>query len=135
MIKTLSSNLELPEIQPRNLVHPSSLDLYKDMLTAFDHMHLSVKENQFPNFSDMKQLLMSPLAKQTMEPSECLNLLNMSSLGEPDPTAISKVDLLSSITFDKRGQFMSVGDRGGRVIIFERKTENGHEDFDYFTEF
>ena len=105
MIKTttLPSNLELPEIQPRNLVHPSSLDIYKDMLTAFDHTHLSVKENTFPNFGDMKQLLMSPLAKQTMEPSECLNLLNMNSLGEPDPTAISKVDLLSSITFDKRG--------------------------------
>lgn len=104
------------------------------MLTAFDHNHLSVKDNQF-NFTDMKQLLMSPLAKQPMEPSECLNLLNMTSLGEPDPSAISKVDLLSTIAFDKRGNYMSVGDRGGRVIIFERKTENGHEDFDYFTEF
>jgi hypothetical protein len=85
----------------------------------------------------MKSLLMSPLAgtKATMEPSECLNLLNMSSLGEPDPSAISKHDLLSAISFDKRGDFLSVGDRGGRVIIFERKVEQGNEDFDYFTEF
>lgn len=84
-----------------------------------------LKENQasFPNFTDMKSLLMSPLAgtKSTMEPSECLNLLNMSSLGEPDPSAISKHDLLSAISFDKRGDFLSVGDRGGRVIIFEKK--------------
>lgn len=102
----------------------------------YDHTHLSVKDNvSFPNFNDMKQLLMSPLAKSSMEPSECLNLLNMNSLGEPDPTAISKHDLLSAITFCKRGDYLSVGDRGGRVIIFERKVEQGVEDFDYFTEF
>jgi serine/threonine-protein phosphatase 2A regulatory subunit B len=70
-----------------------------------------------------------------MEPSEYLNLLNMNSLGEPDPQAISKHDLLSAISFDKRGNFLSVGDRGGRVIVFERKEEKGVEDFDYFTEF
>ena len=102
--------------------------------TTYDSAHLSVKEN-FPNFADMKQLLLSPPAKSQMEPSECLNLLNMNSLGEPDPTAISKHDLLSSIVFDKRGEYLSVGDRGGRVIVFERKNEQGLDDFDYFTEF
>lgn len=102
----------------------------------YDASHLSVKDTtSLAGFADMKQLLMSPLAKASMEPSECLNLLNMNSLGEPDPSAISKHDLLSSISFCKRGDFLSVGDRGGRVIIFERKFEQGHEDFDYFTEF
>ena len=51
---------------------------------------------------------------------EPLNLLNMSSLGEPDPTAIARHDLLSAISFDKTGQMLSVGDRGGRIIIFEK---------------
>lgn len=36
-----------------------------------------------------------------MDPSECLNLYNMNSLGEPDQTAISKHDLLSSIALIK----------------------------------
>ena len=49
---------------------------------------------------------------------EPLNLLNMSSLGEPDPTKITKHDLLSSINFDKQGEYLSVGDRGGRIIVF-----------------
>lgn len=112
------------------------------MLTAnsFEHtVSLGNKRDSttFPSFTDMKQLLMSPMAqtKGAMEPSECLNLLNMSSLGEPDASAISKHDLLSAMSFDKRGDYLSVGDRGGRVIIFERKIENGQEDFDYFTEF
>lgn len=67
---------------------------------------------------------------------EPLNLLNMSSLGEPDPTAIAKHDLLSAITFDKSGNLLSVGDRGGRIIVFE-KTNIGtdDEDYDYMTEF
>ena len=116
----------------------SSYDLM--LSNPLDHTVLlkNRETSVFPNFTDMKQLLMSPMAAQskaTMEPSECLNLLNMSSLGEPDATAISKHDLLSAISFDKRGDFLSVGDRGGRVIIFERKVDQGVEDFDYFTEF
>lgn len=76
-------------------------------------------------FQDLKGLLMSPHVgtKASMEPSECLNLFNMNSLGEPDPASISKHDLLSSIAFDKRGDFLSVGDRGGRVIIFGKKCD------------
>jgi len=135
-----NSELTLPSlscIKPKKSINIASINP-EDTLTmnnsTYDSTHLSVKEN-FPNFAEMKQLLLSPPSKATMEASECLNLLNMNSLGEPDPTAISKHDLLSSITFDKRGDFLSVGDRGGRVIIFERKCEQGVDDFDYFTEF
>ena len=52
-----------------------------------------------------------------------LNLSAMCQLGEPDPTQISKVDLLSAMAFDRTGQVLSVGDRGGRVICFSL-TEN-----------
>ena len=67
---------------------------------------------------------------------EPLNLMAMSQLGEPDPTAISKHDLLSAMAFDPTGQILSVGDRGGRVICFNL-TENdaGLKEFDYLTEF
>ena len=111
----------------------STIDSFNNFLSP------SNKENHpLTSFNDMKSILTSPFAggKASMEPSECLNLLNMNSLGEPDPSAISKHDLLSAITFDKRGNYLSVGDRGGRIIIFEKvKNEQGLDDFDYFTEF
>ena len=50
---------------------------------------------------------------------EPLNLVALEQLGEPDPTAISKHDLLSAMAFDRTGQILSVGDRGGRVICFQ----------------
>ena len=54
------------------------------------------------------------------EASEPLNLLNLNSLGEPKASAIGKHDLLSAINFDCAGDILSVGVRGGRVILFER---------------
>ena len=47
-----------------------------------------------------------------------LNITAMTNLGEPDPGNITKQDLLQSIAFDKQGQYLSVGDRGGRIIVF-----------------
>jgi len=65
-----------------------------------------------------------------------MQLLNLNSLGEPKASAIGKHDLLSAVSFDKTGDLLSVGDRGGRIICFERiTTENGQTDFDYLTEF
>ena len=67
---------------------------------------------------------------------EPLNLVAMEQLGEPDPTAISKHDLLSAMAFDRAGRILSVGDRGGRVICFQlQQNEQGVEEFDYLTEF
>ena len=43
---------------------------------------------------------------------------------------------MSAMKFDKTGKLLSVGDKDGRVIIFERIiNENGDLDFDYLTEF
>lgn len=33
------------------------------------------------------------------------------------------VDVISAIAFQKGGEYLAVGDRGGRVVIFERKDE------------
>jgi serine/threonine-protein phosphatase 2A regulatory subunit B len=46
--------------------------------------------------------------------------------------------VLTAIAFDKTGEFLSVGDRGGRVIIFKRsrqKKKSRVDEFDYFNEF
>lgn len=60
----------------------------------------------------------------------------LSQLGEPDATAISKHDILSAIAFDRTGNILSVGDRGGRVICFQMgKNDRGQPDYEYLTEF
>lgn len=35
--------------------------------------------------------------------------------------ALCVVDVISAIGFDKRGDHLAIGDRGGRCVIFERK--------------
>ena len=59
----------------------------------------------------------------------------MSILGEPDPNNITKQDLLNTIAFDKSGQYLAVGDRGGRVIVFQRNEDSAQVDYDYMAEF
>ena len=61
----------------------------------------------------------------------------LDGLGEPNSSQITKQDILSAINFDRNGTYLSVGDKGGRVIIFERivDKEAGTTDFEYFTEF
>jgi hypothetical protein len=70
-----------------------------------------------------------------MEPSKVLNLSHLTSLGEPDPSAINKHDILSALAFDAKGNHISVGDYGGRCIIFERSKLDSKDDFEYLTEF
>lgn len=33
---------------------------------------------------------------------------------------LSPVDIISAIEFDKSGEHLATGDRGGRVVLFER---------------
>lgn len=37
--------------------------------------------------------------------------------------------------FDRSGRYLSLGDRAGRVIIFEAPEGKKKEEYDYFTEF
>jgi len=55
---------------------------------------------------------------------------------------VSEVDVVSSIEFDDTGDFIAVGDRGGRIVIFERdekrKDNNNakkNPEYKFFTEF
>lgn len=40
-------------------------------------------------------------------------------LGERDPANVSETDVLSAIAFDNTGDYLCVGDKGGRVIVFK----------------
>lgn len=39
--------------------------------------------------------------------------------GEPGEE-ITEVDIVSAVEFDSTGEFLAAGDRGGRVVIFQR---------------
>ncbi|XP_039116089.1 serine/threonine protein phosphatase 2A 55 kDa regulatory subunit B beta isoform-like isoform X1 [Dioscorea cayenensis subsp. rotundata] len=41
---------------------------------------------------------------------------------------VQEVDIISTIEFDKSGDYLATGDRGGRVVLFERTDVKDHED-------
>ena len=58
--------------------------------------------------------------------------------GEKNPVEeVSEVDIVSAIEFDETGEFIAVGDRGGRVVVFEqaRDTKTDPSDFKFYAEF
>jgi len=38
----------------------------------------------------------------------------------PWPPAVCAADLLSALDFDESGDYLATGDRGGRIVVFER---------------
>ena len=60
----------------------------------------------------------------------------INGLGERDQSNVTESDVLTAITFDKTGEFLAVGDRGGRVIVFRYNNLKSSRYFDYryFTE-
>lgn len=70
-----------------------------------------------------------------METADSLNFTTISSLGERDISQVQQSDILSALAFDTRGRYLSVGDYGGRCIVFERKTVGKQTDYEYLMEF
>lgn len=98
--------------------------------------HESANRNQTRKPSNNRDITMTDIQAtggfntqpaSQVEMIEPLNLVSMSQLGEPDPTAISKHDLLSAMAFDRTGTILSVGDRGGRVICFQVQENDDKE--------
>lgn len=55
----------------------------------------------------------------------------INGLGERNESNISKTDVLTAITFDKSGNYLAVGDAGGRVIVFKYVDLKNSRYFDY----
>ena len=68
--------------------------------------------------------------------TDSLNWVYINGLGERNESNISKTDILSAISFDKTGDYLAVGDHGGRVIIFKYidLKNSRYFDYRYFTE-
>jgi serine/threonine-protein phosphatase 2A regulatory subunit B len=63
--------------------------------------------------------------------AEQLSWVYINGLGERDTTNVTESDVLTSMTFDKSGDFLAVGDKGGRVIIFRYMDLKNSRYFDY----
>lgn len=49
---------------------------------------------------------------------------------------ITEADIISTLEFDKTGNFLATGDKGGRVVLFERNTaKKANCEYKFFTEF
>jgi serine/threonine-protein phosphatase 2A regulatory subunit B len=45
-------------------------------------------------------------------------------------------DIITSLRFDHSGNYLAVGDKAGRVIVFEaQNAKKGQPNYEYFTEF
>jgi len=68
--------------------------------------------------------------------TDSLNWVYINGLGERNESNISKSDILSAIAFDKTGNYLAVGDHGGRVIVFKYidLKNSRYFDYRYFTE-
>ena len=57
--------------------------------------------------------------------------VHINGLGERDLNNVSETDILSAMSFDSTGEYLAVGDRGGRVIVFRFVDLRNSRYFDY----
>lgn len=110
---------------PRDRDHAFKIDTsaaYSEAMTAASSENFSsspVKSRKPPT----SKLSSNSFLKKVIHSGDCKpkapNVTVMQSLGEPDMTQISSSDVLTAISFDKTGCYLSVGDHGGRVIVFQ----------------
>ena len=62
---------------------------------------------------------------------ETINWVYINGLGERDQKSVTQTDILTAMNFDQTGEFLAVGDRGGRVIIFRYADLRSSRYFDY----
>jgi len=56
--------------------------------------------------------------------------------GEPHFEEVTEVDIVSTVEFDATGEYLAAGDRGGRVVIFQRvESEDTPCEYKFFAEF
>ena len=55
----------------------------------------------------------------------------INGLGERDPANVTHTDILTAMNFDKTGEYLALGDRGGRVIVFRYTDLKNSRYFDY----
>jgi serine/threonine-protein phosphatase 2A regulatory subunit B len=62
---------------------------------------------------------------------DCPNWVYINGLGERESQNVTDSDVLTAISFDKTGDYLAVGDKGGRVIVFKYNDLKSSRYFDY----
>jgi len=62
---------------------------------------------------------------------ETFQWVYVNGLGERDPVNVSDTDILTAMNFDNSGEYLAVGDKGGRVIVFRFTDLKNSRYFDY----
>jgi serine/threonine-protein phosphatase 2A regulatory subunit B len=52
-----------------------------------------------------------------------------------DIEEITEADIISAVEFDSTGNFLATGDKGGRVVLFERNQTKKNCEYKFYTEF
>lgn len=63
--------------------------------------------------------------------SKAIQWVSVQGLGETDMDNVYPADIITAVKFDKSGEFIGVGDEGGRLIIFNKCEIKGSRYFDY----
>eukprot|EP00126_Sphaerothecum_destruens_P001832 Sdes_comp15263_c0_seq1m4106 len=50
---------------------------------------------------------------------------------------VTEADIISTVEFDHSGNYLATGDKGGRIVIFEKNNNDGKEggEYSFYTEF
>lgn len=68
------------------------------------------------------------MADETWKFSQCFG-------DKGDIENITEADIISTVEFDHTGDFLATGDKGGRVVLFERNSKKLGCEYKFFTEF
>ncbi|CCD23226.1 CDC55 family protein NDAI_0B01910 [Naumovozyma dairenensis CBS 421] len=55
--------------------------------------------------------------------------------GDKADIVVTEADIITAVEFDHTGDFLATGDKGGRVVLFERNKNNKHCEYKFLTEF
>lgn len=92
-----------------------------------------VKKRKVSAFGDMAA---TPARKQPTPPDLVWNFSQVfgDKAGEGE---IAEADIISAVEFSHDGEFLATGDKGGRVVLFERNQhpEGNNAEYRFFTEF
>lgn len=70
-------------------------------------------------------------SSQSGTSADSINWVYINGLGERCIANVTDSDILTAIQFDKTGEYLSVGDKGGRVITFRYMDLKNSRYFDY----
>ncbi|CCK71190.1 protein phosphatase 2A regulatory subunit CDC55 KNAG_0G01320 [Huiozyma naganishii CBS 8797] len=55
--------------------------------------------------------------------------------GDKADIVVTEADIITSVEYDASGDFLATGDKGGRVVLFERNRSSKHCEYKFLTEF